>query len=403
MSTKNYLKHTVTDTPPTFSDVGDEYYSPRTNILYKKVVYSGTNVAWTQIVSTGTDGNINLTGNSISFLANNRYPIYFGSTTAPRLANNIYVGINTSGYMNGGSGQLSGRNTLPIGGQATPDANVSIFFQPRGYGGILTSVPDANYTGSSGGHPGGSRGFYSVDLQLARASASSVAGGQFSALLGGYDNSIVNAAYAAGIGGASNSITGDGAVAVGGLSNTVDGVTSVILGGNYAWTRGITFYNVITNSGIMYSSAVASSAFAQGASMSLGGATSTTSPTRIITTSGSASVVNATPNRNVLILPNSSLFGFKGTLVAAVTGGAGNAVWTFEGSIGRGTSAASTALIGTPTISLMAIDGAAITNGWSFEITADTVNGCLRITVRGDATNTIRWYCRLETTEVAYT
>ena len=36
MSTKNYLTHKVTDTPPTFSDVGDEYYSPRTNILYKK-------------------------------------------------------------------------------------------------------------------------------------------------------------------------------------------------------------------------------------------------------------------------------------------------------------------------------------------------------------------------------
>jgi len=63
MSTKNYLKHTVTDTPPTFSDVGDEYFDPKTNRLYKKVIYNGTNVAYSQIISTGIDGNVPITGN----------------------------------------------------------------------------------------------------------------------------------------------------------------------------------------------------------------------------------------------------------------------------------------------------------------------------------------------------
>lgn len=405
MSTKNYLTHKVTDTPPTFSDVGDEYYSPRTNILYKKVVYNGTNVAWSQIVSTGTDGNINLTGNSISFLANNKYPIYFGSTTVPRLANNIYVGINTSGYINGGGGQMQSTNQLPIFGLQAPEANVSIFFQPRGYGGILTSVPDQNYSAagaSSGGHPGGPRGFHSVDLQLARGSAGAVAGGNFSALLGGFDNSIIKGQYAASVAGSGNYITADGAVTVGGQGNTADGPKSVILGGNYAWTRGISFYNVITNSGIVFGSAGTGSATAQGASMSLGGSTSAAVPTRMITSDGSTSVITTIGFRNVLILSNNSLIGFKGSIVAGVAAAAANAMWTFEGSISRGVNAASTSLLGIPTISVMSMDSVASTNGWYIEITADKTNGALNINVKGDTTNAVRWYCRLETTEVGY-
>jgi hypothetical protein len=403
MSTKNYLKHTVTDTPPTFSDVGDEYYSPRTNILYKKVVYNGTNVAWSQIVTTGTDGNITLTGNSISFLANNKYPIYFGSTLAPSLANNIYVGINTSGYINGGSGPMSGVNTLPIFGQRPPEANVSIFFQPRGYGGILTSVPDPTYSNSSstGGHPGGPRGFHTVDLQLGRTASSSVAAAQYSALLGGFDNSV-SGQYAVGVGGAANIISGSFAAAVGGQSNNIDGEKSVILGGNYAWCRGITFYNVITNSGILFGSAGSSASYAQGATMSLGGSTSAAAPTRMITSDGSTSVVTSSGSRNVLFLPNNSLFGFKGSIVAAVTGAAANAMWTFEGSISRGANAASTSLLGIPTISVMSMDSVASTNGWYISITADKTNGALNINVKGDPTLGVRWYCRLETTEVAY-
>ena len=339
MSTKNYLTHKVTDTPPTFSDVGDEYYSPRTNILYKKVVYNGTNVAWSQIVSTGTDGNITLTGNSISFLANNKYPIYFGATNAPVTSNNFFVGINTTGYINGYGGS-SGNN------QPAPNANVSIFFQPKGQGGILTSIPDVTYNGSTfvQGNPGGWRGGYSVDLQLSRGAKSSIASGDYSALLGGYDN-MASGQYSVAVGGSGVQVSGLYAGSIGGLGNYVDGAKSVILGGNYAWTRSIAFYTVITNSGIVFGSAGSSASYAQGASMSLGGST-TTATQRILTSDGTLSVTTVTGSRNVLFLPNNSLFGFKGTVVAAVTGGSGvgNAAWTFEGSIARGANAAATTL-----------------------------------------------------------
>jgi hypothetical protein len=404
MSTKNYLKHTVTNIPPTFSDVGDEYYNSTTNTLYKKVVFNGTNVAWTQIVLTGVDGNINLTGNGISFLANNKYPIYFGSTSRTNTSNNTYVGINTTGYFNSFGQYYSATNSLPIYNTSYPEPNISIYFQPRGLGGILTSVPDPTYSTGADGHPGTFRGPQSVDLQLGRYSPTSVASGQFSAILGGYDNKV-NGQGAAAIAGSGNSVSGYVAVAVGGQSNYVDGQNSVILGGNYAWTRNTKFYNVLTSSGIAYGSAGSNAAYAQGAILSYAGTTTAASPTRLMTTDGSSANATSTAgSRNVLVLPTNSLFAFKGTMVAAVTGGsgAGNAVWTFEGSIARGATAASTVLLGVPAINVISTDSVALTNGWYFTITSDTTNGALQINVRGDTTNGIRWYCRLETTEVSY-
>jgi len=407
MSSRDYLKHTVSNNPPASSNAGDEYFAPGTNTLYKRVVYSGTNVAWSQIVSTGTDGNINLTGNNISFLANNKYPIYFGSTTT-RNTSNSFVGINASGFPSGGGGYYQAANALPVSGVPVPEANVSIYFQTRGWGGILTSIPDPTYPNNvSDGHPGGFRGPYSVDLQLARAGRTSVASGQYSALLGGYDN-LVSGPSSASLAGNRNQITGSQAAAIAGIGNYVDGNQSVVLGGNYASTRGITFYNVITNSGIAYGSASGGSSFAHGAVMTLAATTNASNPSRVAHTSGNNSnggVITSAPGKNALILPNNSLFGFKGTVVAAVQGGSGvgNAAWTFEGSIARGATAATTTLLGTPTISMMGADSVALTNNWYIAIDADTVNGCLRITVRGDTTNSIRWYCRLDTSEVAYT
>jgi hypothetical protein len=404
MSSKDYLKHIVSNTPPASSNAGDEYFAPATNTLYKRVVYSGTNVAWSQIVSTGTDGNITLTGNSISFLTNNKYPIYIGSTT--RSTSNSFVGINASGFRDGGVGQNQGLNTLPIYGTPQPEANVSIYFQPRGYGGISAALPDPTNTGSGDGNPGIYRGAFSVDLQLVRNSASSVASGQFSAILGGYDNSATGSSSVS-LAGAGNRVSGMYAASIGGQSNYVDSNYSVILGGNYGASRGIQFYNVLTTSGIAFGSASGGLSFAQGAVMTLAATTNASNPSRVALTTGNNSnggIYTTAPNRNALFLPNNSLFGFKGTVVAAVLGGSGvgNAAWTFEGSIAKGTTAATTTLLGTPTISVMSADSVALTNNWYIAIDADTVNGCLRVTVKGDTTSSIRWYCRIDTSEVAY-
>ena len=50
MSSRDYLKHTVSATqPPTHGNLGDEWYNPTTNKLYKLVANSGVTVQWSEV------------------------------------------------------------------------------------------------------------------------------------------------------------------------------------------------------------------------------------------------------------------------------------------------------------------------------------------------------------------
>lgn len=122
---------------------------------------------------------------------------------------------------------------------------------------------------------------------------------------------------------------------------------------------------------------------------------------RRATTDATATVLTTTAaapgTTNQVVLPNDSTYVFRGQLVARNTGNdAESKAWEFKGAIRRGTTAATTALIGTPSIDLIASDGSA----WAFTLTADTTNGGLAITVTGEAAKTIRWVCTVQTTEV---
>ena len=44
MSSRDYIKHLVSNTSPTNTRVGDEYYDPVTNKLYKIIAVNGTTV-----------------------------------------------------------------------------------------------------------------------------------------------------------------------------------------------------------------------------------------------------------------------------------------------------------------------------------------------------------------------
>lgn len=79
--------------------------------------------------------------------------------------------------------------------------------------------------------------------------------------------------------------------------------------------------------------------------------------------------------------------------------------WDIVGSIKRGAAAANTALLGTPTITVLGADtnlGADNTTGAIIAITADTTNGGLLITVTGQTDKTLRWVATVHTTEVDY-
>jgi hypothetical protein len=98
-------------------------------------------------------------------------------------------------------------------------------------------------------------------------------------------------------------------------------------------------------------------------------------------------------------MSNNSAYHFKGSIIAGVTAAGATSAWSFEGVIKRGASAASTSIVQS-VINLVGQDTAA--SAWVFAISADTTNGGLAFTVTGAAATTIRWVCKIETTEMDY-
>ena len=124
----------------------------------------------------------------------------------------------------------------------TTNTTVGIQFQPLYGGAFIVDVANGtNVTGIS-------RGTNAIDLQLFRSGATQVAAGNYSALIGGEQNTIattatdsvilggnsnLNSAAQSGIiGGVSNTNSGSQSVVVGGSSNTNSGVQTSMIGGS---------------------------------------------------------------------------------------------------------------------------------------------------------------------------
>jgi hypothetical protein len=61
VASRNYLKHTVSDTQPSGAALGDEWYQPDSNILYKCVATNGTSVTFVPVATT-PNNNLSVTG-----------------------------------------------------------------------------------------------------------------------------------------------------------------------------------------------------------------------------------------------------------------------------------------------------------------------------------------------------
>jgi hypothetical protein len=72
--------------------------------------------------------------------------------------------------------------------------------------------------------------------------------------------------------------------------------------------------------------------------------------------------------------------------------------WEFTAAI-KNTSGTPT-LVGTPIINDIAYDSAA--SGWNLSITADSGTSSLKVEVTGQASTTIRWVTKMDSTEVAF-
>lgn len=292
--------------------------------------------------------------------------------------------------------------------------DIDLALVTKGAGALLAQVPDGTAAG------GNKRGARAVDLQRSRSSAASVASGTNSAVLSGSDN-IASNTHATVCGGLGNSATGVYSFAGGGNANTAlssfAGVASgqsnvasgiysfigggsnntanaggsAILGGYYGTTRSIEGYHVFP---ACVQPISGSAGVTQSARLLL--ARQTTNDTATVL----ASDANAIAATNQVTLPNNSAYSFSGEVIATITGGGDTARWTINGAIKRGATAATTAMVGTPTVTMTHNNAGAA--AWVVAITANTTLGCLTVTVTGAAATTIRWVAKIDTTEVTF-
>ena len=272
--------------------------------------------------------------------------------------------------------------TVPVVSFTATNAatNVDAAIVPKGTGAFTLAVADGTATG------GNKRGTYAVDLQSTRSGATQVASGDSSFLAGA--NSIASGQFAAVTGGSGSTASGTYATVAGGRANTADGTVSIVVGGAYGTTRGAI--------GLAHGSNPISNTLGlcQFRRFVLG--RETTGVTATVLTAN----VSAASATNQVNLVNNSAFFFRGSVIANVTGGGNTKGWTIEGVIKRGASAATTALVGTATVTSSYADAGAST--WTVAVSADTTNGCLAVTVTGQAATTIRWVANIETTEVTF-
>lgn len=215
------------------------------------------------------------------------------------------------------------------------------------------------------------------------------ASGSQAAVIGG-GNSQASNTNSAVIGGDTNTVSGSNAFIGGGANNTTNSTNAAVIGGSRGSTRLIVGNFVIPASS---SPITAASGVTQLATLLLGRQTTDATATVLTSNTSAASTTNQ------IILPNNSAYYFQGSITAGVTGGGNSAMWSFEGGIKRGANAAATTLIQS-VINRVAADAGA--SGWIVALSADTTNGGLAVTVTGQAATTIRWVCKVETTEMTF-
>jgi hypothetical protein len=215
------------------------------------------------------------------------------------------------------------------------------------------------------------------------SSTSSFVGAGYGNTANGYCSTVV--------GGTGNVASNNFSFVGGGAGNSANTAGTAILGGYSGTTRSIEGMQVMP---ACIQPITTTQGASQAALLILGRQTTDATATVLTSNTGAAST------NNHIILPNNSAYFFTGEVVAGVTGGGDTKGWKIEGVIKRGANAASTALVGTPTVTSTYADAGAST--WVIAETADTTNGGLAVTFTGQASTTIRTVAQIRTTEMTY-
>ncbi len=326
------------------------------------------------LAALGSDSNVGLL---LQTKGSGAHTLQTGGGTQMQVLNTANA-VNIVQMMGSATGSPS-----RVGWQAAgADANISaVIGQPKGSGALLAQFPDNTATA------GNARGANAVDLQTRRSLATQVAGGDCSAIHGGRDNMAG---------------TADSWVPGGNGANTASAQ------GRGAWASGV----------------FAASGDAQAGEFVLRRSTTDATATRL-TADGAAPGAANTVN-----LPANTTMGFSVLVIGRQIGGSGGTVgdsayWYVDVFAQRGATAGTT-LISCHQLSarnvytsqpgtagaVAMLPSSASNNGtsagasvgadlWRCQITADTTNAGLAITVTGQPNQTIRWVARILSVEVS--
>jgi len=314
-------------------------------------------------------------------------------TLTPDTVYFVRVGTGFDLYVTNHAGTVVGYKLNAITGPASSTARGVVVFGDAIGTALATAqlliTPDGALqttgAGQSGSLAGNTRGTGAVDLQTSRNSATRVASGTNSAILGGTGN-LASGGGSVVAGGESNVNTGGYGAIPGGLNNTVT-ATGGLASGQYARAN-------------RYGQRV----HAAGQFATQGDAQASEHVLRAMTTDATATVLTldgaAVSAQGRLTLAAGQVIGFRGVLVAETTSAAVVARWNLDGLVARGATAASTRLVGTPAVTQAFADSGA--SSWSVAVAADTTNGGLTVTVTGAASTTIRWLLVLAGPELSF-
>jgi len=240
-------------------------------------------------------------------------------------------------------------------------------------------------------------GILGSDLGSASGTSSAIVGASNGSALGTNSAVIANSSgyvsgsYSIAAGGLSSNITSSssGAFACN-TSSTIAG-NSVVLGGSYGGNRFIQGHVAIPASAAPIGFNIGAS---QAGFLVLGAETYNATPRLLTSTNFGGTGFDF----NQLSLQSSTptAYYFKGTVVAYINTGAAKS-WTFDGLMRTNSP---DGFVGTPTIASNFADAG--TSTWTVTLSFDSGNRALAVTAVGSSTNTVRWVCKLETTEVSY-
>lgn len=320
------------------------------------------------------------------------------------------LGVGTNGYVltvtagavgwaapSGGGGGLTGFTSSIATASPNNSVNVAhlsadvttssggLAISPKSNGALMMQIPDSTATG------GNVRGAFAIDLQRQRGAANQVASGQSSVAIGasnrasgqsstaiGDSHVVTSSSYGSALGGYQNTVGGYAATAVGGRVNTVNGNQAISLGGQLLNDRGV------AGLAVFGCAAQTSNSLGkrQGELYAWAAATANATPTALTTDGGTAGAANQA------VLANNSVICISGQVTARQSTGDVKC-WTFSAAVKRGANAAATALVGTPTVTVVGADAGA--SAWAVDIIADTTNGALVVRATGEASKSIVW------------